>query len=66
MSPTMKKLPSAVLAFFKEQGARGGRVGGKRSLQTMTRQQRIARAKKASHAAAVARRAKAKKTNEVV
>ena len=57
----MKKLPADVLQFFKEQGAKGGRIGGKRSLQTMTAEQRVARARKASRAAAKARRAKAKK-----
>ena len=59
----MKKLPPDVLAFFKEQGAKGGRIGGKRSLETMTAEQRAARAKKASQAAAQARKAKAKKKN---
>lgn len=57
----MKKLPADVLKFFKEQGAKGGRIGGKRSLETMTAEQRAARAKKASKAAADARRAKAQK-----
>jgi len=57
----LKRLPAAVLQFFREQGARGGRIGGKRSLQTMTAEQRVARAKKASEAAAKARRAKAQK-----
>ena len=57
----MKKLPADVLEFFKEQGAKGGRIGGKRSLETMTAEQRAARAKKASKAAAAARRAKAQK-----
>ncbi len=50
-----------MLKFFKEQGAKGGRIGGKRSLETMTAEQRAARAKKASKAAAAARRAKAQK-----
>ena len=57
----MKKLPPDVLKFFKEQGAKGGRIGGKRSLETMTAEQRAARARKASLAAAEVRRAKAKK-----
>ena len=56
-----KKLPPAVLEFLREQGAKGGRIGGKRSLETMTAEQRIARAKKASKAAAKARKARAKK-----
>jgi uncharacterized protein YdaU (DUF1376 family) len=57
----VKKLPADVLKFFKEQGAKGGRIGGRRSLQTMTAEQRAARARKASRAAAEARQAKAKK-----
>ena len=57
----MKKLPSEVLKFFKEQGAKGGRIGGKRSLETMTAEQRAARATKASKAAAEVRKAKAQK-----
>jgi uncharacterized protein YdaU (DUF1376 family) len=61
MCITVKKLPSDVLEFFKAQGARGGRIGGKRSLETMTAEQRAARAKKASKAAAQARKAKAQK-----
>jgi hypothetical protein len=56
----VKKLPSDVLKFFKEQGARGGRIGGKRSLETMTPAQRVARAKKASPAAVVAGKKSAK------
>jgi hypothetical protein len=59
-----KKLPSAVLQFFREQGARGGRIGGRRALQTMTSAERVARAKKAS-AAAVAARKKAGKKRKV-
>jgi len=58
---TVKKLPSRVLKFFKEQGAKGGRIGGKRSMKTMTAEQRTARAKKASKAAAEVRKANAKK-----
>lgn len=50
---TVKRLPSKVLKFFKEQGAKGGRIGGKRSLETMTAEQRTARATEATKAAAV-------------
>jgi hypothetical protein len=46
------RLPPDVLAFFKEQGAKGGRIGGRRALETMTSAQRVARAKRASAAAA--------------
>jgi hypothetical protein len=59
-----KKLPPEVLEYFRKQGAKGGRIGGKiggkRSLETMTPEERSARAKKASAAAAAARRAKHK------
>ncbi len=64
MRPAVQKLPSDVLKFFKEQGARGGRIGGKRSLETMTAAQRVARARKASKATAEARQAKAKKAKK--
>src|SRR5262249_39824267 len=61
---SMKKLPANVLDYFRKQGARGGKIGGKRSLETMTPEQRRARAKKASAAAAKARRLKTKPTRE--
>jgi hypothetical protein len=57
-----KKLPPVVLAFFREQGAKGGRIGGRRSLETMTPEARIARARKASAAAVAARKRSVKKT----
>ncbi len=60
MGLVVKKLPPDVLKFFKEQGAKGGRIGGRRSLETMTPAQRVARAKKASAAAARKRSAKKK------
>jgi hypothetical protein len=56
-----KKLPAEVLEFFRKQGSKGGKIGGKRSLETMTPAQRTARAKKAGEAAAAARKATAKK-----
>ena len=59
-----RKLPAEVLEFFRKQGAKGGKIGGpiggKRSLETMTPEERTARAKKASDAGVAARRAKAK------
>jgi len=55
------KLPAEVLAFLRKQGAKGGKIGGKRSLETMTPAERTARAKKASQAAVLARKAKARK-----
>jgi hypothetical protein len=56
-----KKLPPAVIEFLREQGAKGGRIGGRRALETMTPAERVARAKKASAAAVVARKKAAKK-----
>jgi hypothetical protein len=58
MGLVVKKLPPDILRFFKEEGAKGGRIGGKRALETMTPAQRVARAKKASAAAARKRSAK--------
>ena len=49
-----------VLEFFRKQGAKGGKIGGKRSLETMTPEERTARAKKASDAAVAVRKAKRK------
>jgi len=57
-----KKLPPDVLSYFRQQGAKGGRIGGRRALETMTPAERVARAKKASAAAAAARKRSAKKT----
>ena len=59
-----KRLPADVLAYFRQQGARGGKIGGPRSLETMTPAQRTARATKASQAAAAVRSAKAKARRE--
>jgi hypothetical protein len=42
-----KKIPPEVLEYFRQQGAKGGKIGGKRSLETMTPEERAARAKKA-------------------
>lgn len=39
-----KKLPPDVLAFFRKQGAIGGKIGGKRSLETMSPEERRKRA----------------------
>jgi hypothetical protein len=43
---------------MREMGRKGGKIGGKRSLETMTAEERSARAKKASLAAAENRTAK--------
>jgi hypothetical protein len=56
MADMAKKLPPAVLEFLRAQGAKGGKIGGKRSLETMTAAERSARAKKASLAGVKARR----------
>jgi hypothetical protein len=53
-----KRISADALEFFRKQGAKGGKIGGKRSLETMTPEERVARAKKASAAAVAARRAK--------
>ena len=45
-----KKLPPELIEYFRQQGAKGGKIGGKRSLETMTPEERIARAKKATAA----------------
>jgi hypothetical protein len=52
----MKKLPADITELFRETGQQGGRIGGKRSLQTMTPEQRRERAKKAAMASVQARR----------
>ena len=36
MGGMAKRLPPEILAFLRKQGAKGGKIGGKRSLQTMT------------------------------
>jgi hypothetical protein len=50
-----RRLPDHVLSYFKQQGSRGGKIGGKRVAAMMTAEQRTARATKASKAAAAAR-----------
>ena len=47
-----------VSAVMRAMGARGGKIGGKRSLETMTPEQRTARARKAAIASAKVRSAK--------
>jgi hypothetical protein len=44
------RLPPEVLEFFRKQGSKGGKIGGKRSLETMTPEQRSERARKAAAA----------------
>lgn len=50
-----------VLEFFKESGRKGGKIGGKRRVQTTTPEQRTEWAKKAAAASAKVRSAKAKR-----
>ena len=47
--------------IMSELGRKGGKIGGKRSLETMTPEERSARAKKASLAAAKKRMAERKR-----
>jgi hypothetical protein len=54
-----KKLPKDVLEFFRKAGAKGGRIGGKKAAESMTPEQRTARAKKAAAKSAAVRRKKA-------
>jgi hypothetical protein len=58
----MKK--SLIRQVMSEMGRKGGRIGGKRSLETMTPEQRTARAKKAAAASAKARAKKAAKAKK--
>jgi hypothetical protein len=55
-----KKLPPEVLEYFRQQGAKGGRMGGSKAWEGLTTEERSARAKNAV-AAREAKRA-AKKT----
>ena len=60
-----KKVPAAVSEYFrklgKEHGSAAGKIGGKRSLETMTPAERTARARKAAAASAKVRSEKAAK-----
>lgn len=56
-----KKLPPEILEFLRRQGAKGGKIGGKRSLETMTPEERQDRARLAGLASAAARKAKRKR-----
>lgn len=61
MSRPKKKLPAAVLRFFREQGRRGGLVGGKLAAARMTPEQLTERALKAVAAREAKRAARVKK-----
>lgn len=49
------RLSKDALDYFRAQGARGGKIGGKRAAANMTAAERKARATKASKAASAAR-----------
>jgi len=51
-----KRLSPEVLEYFRKQGAKGGKIGGKRSLETMTAKERSERARKAVAAREAKRR----------
>lgn len=51
-----KELPKDIAEFFRKTGRMGGKIGGKRSLETMTPEERRERARKAAVASAEARR----------
>jgi hypothetical protein len=55
------ELPDDVKEFFRKQGSKGGKLGGRLSWEKLTPEQRSARARKASLAAAKARQIRAKK-----
>jgi hypothetical protein len=55
-----KALPADVLDYFRKQGTKGGKIGGRKAAANMTAAERTARARKGGLAAAAARRAKAK------
>jgi hypothetical protein len=52
-----KKTRALFREIMREIGSKGGKIGGRRSLETMTAEERSARAKKASMAAAKKRTA---------
>jgi len=52
-----KRIPQEVLEYLKSLGKKYGKLGGKKSAQNLTKEQRSARAKKASLAAAKKRTA---------
>jgi hypothetical protein len=64
MAKAKIQLPSEVLAYFRQEGLRGGAMGGRKAAANMTAAERSERARKAGLAAAAERRkreAKAKR-----
>jgi hypothetical protein len=57
-----KRLPADVLAYFRQQGAKGGKIGGRRTAASLTAAERRERARKGGLKAAANRRAKADRT----
>jgi len=58
------RLSPEVLAYFRAEGIRGGRLGGLKAAANSTAAERKARATKASRAAALARTAKKQARNK--
>jgi hypothetical protein len=56
----MKTLPPDVLEYFRQQGKKGGSIGGKTAAKNMTAAARVKRARMAGEASAAARKRKAK------
>ncbi len=59
-----RKLSTEALEFFREQGRKGGKLGGKARMEKLTPERRVEIAKKASAAAVAAREAKRKKAKK--
>ena len=59
-----KRMPPEVLEYLRNMGKKYGAEGGKRSLETMTPEERSARAKKASDAAARLARERAERAKK--
>jgi hypothetical protein len=59
-----KKLPPDVLEFFRKQGSKGGKIGGKKAAESMTPEQRSERARKAVAAREAKRKSGKKGTHE--
>ena len=58
MSSMVNSIPPDVLEYLRRQGRAYGKLGGKTAAENMTQEERSARAKKASMAAAQKRTAK--------
>jgi hypothetical protein len=56
-----RTLPTEALGFFRRTGREGGKLGGKAAAESMTPEERTARAKKAAAASAKVRSKKAQR-----